>query len=142
MNQVTNTYQPPESNPLAIAMSHSLFQIFCYTSVIALAFTAVFLTMLKTIPVPIMIQKVEDSKERTKRFRYYVGYILSWAHAPVTTSLGIFFLIKNGTTYCDPNNSAEIWLVYVRNQALKTLFNPIYSILWVISRLTLSVGLS
>lgn len=113
MEHVTNTYNPPWSHPKAIAISDTLFEIVLWTSIIAATFTAVFLFMLKAIPVPVMIQKIEDSKERTKRFRYYVGYILSWAHAPVTAFASMYFSYTNGITYCNPNSVGEKYLVYV-----------------------------
>jgi hypothetical protein len=123
MEYVKNPYSPPENHPEAIKQSQSIFELILYTSLIAGSFTLVFKKMLDTIPVPKLILQIEDSKERTKRFQYYIGYILSWAHAPVTAILGAYFNYSNGITYCDPNITGEKWLIYVYYKNLNIFSN-------------------
>lgn len=96
---------------MKLAESH--LGIACKVSLVAAVFTCVFLWMLKVVPVPIKIRKIEDAKERDIKFKYYVGYILSWAHAPVTALLGAYYAWTNGISYAGPNHLGEKNLVIV-----------------------------
>ena len=110
---VWNTYSPYWTHPEALKLSESPLGIIWKVSLVASAFTCVFLWMLKVVPVPIKIGKIEDAREREIKFKYYVGYILSWAHAPVTAGLGAYFAWTNGISYAGPNHLGEKNLVIV-----------------------------
>jgi hypothetical protein len=55
MEHVTHSYDPPRTHPDAIAIADSTLQIFTWVTVIAGLFTALFLWLLKVVPVPVMI---------------------------------------------------------------------------------------
>lgn len=107
------TYDPYWNHPEALKLAESHFNIFWKVSLVASAFTCVFLFMLKVVPVPIKIRKIEDAKERDIKFKYYVGYILSWSHAPVTAGLGAYYAWINGISVAGPNHLNEKNLVIV-----------------------------